>query len=281
MAAFLPPETEGVFPKGTAPTLDLSIQGQQGAMTAPHLFDAMNPYVPQQMQAVLLEVPPLFKYADNPDYEERALANLIQNGAITIEGIASTIANEGGETVAGMYGETFQFLVNSKYPKNTPTFTWPERDNASILNYWEHYSKMYLKEPVTGAPGIISAPKFLEAKSPQFGIMDGAFTTLFFIPDITWTRVVKAVIGMNMWPNAEIGENVMRRAVGEAMENPQVPIAFAMFTLRGAAPIAIAQSYLDSLDLANLLPFKLKANLTERNPGLAEHIGTFKDSILS
>jgi len=281
MGVYLPEDTQGVFPKGSAPNIDLTMTGQQGAMTAPHVYDASNPYVPQQMMAVLLEAPPLFKYADNPEYEEKTLTNLIQNGALTIEGIDSTINNESGEVVTGNYGETFQYLTNSKYPKNAPTFTWPERDNAAILRFWEHYSEMYLKSPVIGAPGIISSEKFISAGSPPFGIMDGAFTALFFVPDITWTRVVKAVIGMNMWPNAAIGENTMRRAMGEGAENPQVPVPFAMFTLRGALPLIIAKAYLDSLDLENLVPFKLKGNVTERNPGLASHVGTFKDSLIS
>jgi len=254
---------------GYAPGIDASARGQQGAMRDPSSFESSARYVKQRIIPVLVEAPPAMRYMD--DYEKRVavLKSLIEDRAISITGLNSTITWEFGETVEGNSGEMRETVTNATIERSVPAFSWPEIYGKQVNRFWEQLGKALLHDPDLGRAGIISTEAYQNDPN-KLPLLESqvSFTVLFIEPNPSLDGVVNAWLCSNMMPKTG-GENTGSRVMGEALESPQTDIEFTAITERGNSVRAMAQDYLDNLNKLGLNPDALPTFIEEISADVA------------
>lgn len=262
--------------------LNLAQGGQLGIMPAPFQWNSSAPHVRQNTIAVLAASPTLFRYTDNPEYWVAGLRSLIELMPKTIEGITDTLNVEYGDATVGQSTDMLLSVpIDANRDASEPNFTWDERYGEAIVHYWSEYIRMFVMDPDTKKPGIISSPNYIAAGNPAILPEHRSFAVMFIEPDETLTQVVKARFITNMMPRSS-GARDYSRTIQQAREVPEVSIPFTGLPMPpGNAVNRAAKAYLDSLQLQDIRPTDLRTfnDEDERNAaGIAPDVAAAEDA---
>jgi hypothetical protein len=263
---------------GLAPYLELGKGAQQGMMPINHMWDSSAGYTKQKLRTVLVQPPLAMRYMDNPEMQVARLRNLIEALPTVVEGWNAGIELEFKESIVGNAGEMHHTVTKSTRTISTPTFTWPEKFNAAIANYWEYYIRYLIMDPDISCPAIIGNAQYLADNSPAMTPEMQSFSVLAFEPDQTHTRIVRAWFTTNMMPK-RTGEIIGKREMQGSLEAEDVNIEFTGTTREGRGVNEFAVRYLKSLAMKDVRPYDMRAAYTEIDSDLTDSQESFKRQI--
>lgn len=230
-----------------AGTVNLGHGAQMGAMPDFRNFVSNTAYVRRNLYAFLIEAPRGFRDLQRPDLYVAALKNLVENWAITIDGLQSTLTVAVTETPAGGAGEQQQDPTNVTRARSEPQFVWKEKYGAPVRKFFESWIQDLIMDPNAKAPRIISAGvRPIDLLPDYYGM-----TVLFVEPDATGLKVLNAWLCTNMFPQNGI-DVTGRRAITEDMQEQEYTVPFTALTQVGEGVENFAQIQLDRLMMQGL-----------------------------
>ncbi len=229
----------------TAPVMDLRQGGQMGFSSDFVSAVSWTPFVRQNIIPVLMKHP--IGFDDLPAEKEfliGALKALIEERALTIDGLADTINVEFGSTPFAGGGEIFEVPNGATREPNQPSYTWQEVEGRAVTNFWYRYISMFVYDPELRAPAIITTNEGADRtdRLPDYY----SFTTLFIEPNLNMNRVVLALLCYNMVPRTS-GPREMGFDKTAANQTQTVTLPFSALTQRGAGVNQLAQRVLDQM----------------------------------
>lgn len=242
---------------GLSPPVDIAQGGgQQGLLRNPKTIDLNARYVEGRMIPVLLAPPPLMIYLDDAQRRIAMLKSLIEDRAINISGINSTLNLEYVQTQSGQGGQQRSTVTNATFTPSEPSYVWPEAARRSIGRYWEEYIKMFIMDPDLKRPRIATMPNYVNA-DPETRLpltdYNSSFTTMFITPTPEMDDVDKVTVCAMMSPQNG-PENVSQLAVGEALEAPTVDIPFNAVSDHGEVAAEMGRQWLKKLNQQRMNP---------------------------
>lgn len=241
----------GPFTAGyDAPMLDVRFGGQNGY--APVLTEWVNnqAYVAKQMICLLIEAPRGFAYLPDPDFWVGALKSLVERQPKSITGLARGLTVETVENAVSGGGEIQQDVIDVKRERSAPNFTWVDKYGRPIQTLLEEWITNLLADPDSKIPNIVTVP----GVKPTDLLADmHSATMLFFEPDPTHTKVLKAWLSTNMYPKAT-GDITAKRELSAAMESGEISVEFTAISQSSLGVRMFAQALLQSINLTNANP---------------------------
>lgn len=233
-----------------APMVDPRIGGQNGY--APALTEWVNnqAYVAKQTICLLIEAPRGFAYLPDPDYWVGALKALVERHPKSITGLARGLRVETVENAVSGGGEIQQDMIDVKRERSAPNFTWVEKYGRPLQTLIEEWIINLLADPDTKVPNIITLPGV--RPTDMLADMHSA-TMLFFEPDPTHTKVLKAWLICNMYPLAT-GDITAKRELSAAMESGDFSVEFTALSQSSLGVRMFAQALLNSITFTNANP---------------------------
>ena len=237
-----------------APMLDLREGGHFGYMVKPKEYVSAASYIPSNIVCLLVEAPRGFQALSHPDERVATLKALVEEQARTITGLSSTLSVEMSEVPVGGAGEVHQDLVNVTRARSTPSYTWPEKLGRPINIFMEDWIEQLGMMPETKIPSIVTNTDNQRDVVPEDFLPDfRTMTCLFFEPDPSFKRVVKAWLCVNMFPMSA-GDNTGQRDLTSSPSTIEHTIEFSATTFVGKSVIEFAQEMLDTLSLSGVNP---------------------------
>lgn len=235
---------------GTAPVANLHNGNHSGFMPIYSQMVSTAPFVRQNLIPILIKAPVGFDDLPNKDELIGALKALMEERALTIDGISD---NLNVDTTPVPFGPTEQLEVPTGVSRdqNNPSYNWQEVEGRGISNFWYNYILMLIEDPDIRAPGAITVA---EGALRTDRMMDYyAFTMLFIEPNINLNRVVNAVLIGNMFPKTP-GPREMGFDKTSSQQTVQVNVQFSGLTQRGYGVKQLAQSILDEINFVGANP---------------------------
>lgn len=238
----------------TAPVLDLREGGHFGHMTLPSEYISAASYIPNNIVCLLVDAPKGFQVLPNAEEMVATLKSLVEEQARTISGLTSTLTVDSSEVPLGGAGEVHQDISNVTRARTTPSFTWPEKIGRPINLFMEYWIEQLGMNAETKIPDIVANDALSRPVVPEDFLPDfRAMTCLFFEPDPSFSRVVKAWLSTNMFPLSG-GENTGTRDLTTASALVEHSIDFTASTFTGRSVSEFAQEMLDGLNLTGISP---------------------------
>lgn len=237
--------------KSEAPMVDVSLPGagQQGFMPDYAGYVSNAAYVKRQLVAVLIEEPRGFHDLPNGDKWIATLKSLIELQSKSIEGLQSTLETEWAENAVGGAGEMQEDIANVTRSRSTPTHVWTEKYGKPINAFLEGWITSLLMDPNTKVPAITASQNVPTDLLPDYT----GCTILYFEPDPTHTKVIKAWLCTNMHPK-NAGEVTGRRDLTAPGESVDYSVEFTALTQVGSGVNQLAQRVLDEMSLSGVNP---------------------------
>ena len=240
----------GYSPTAQHQIVDLRTGGENGFMTNPKAYVSGANYVRRNLIAVLLQSPAGFNDLPNPEYWHGTLKALIELHSQTIEGLASTVTVEYGETPVGGAGEMQEDMINVTRQRSVPVHGYPEKYGFAVGGFHLGWINYLIGDPETKIPWV----SHLTGVQPADFLPDyDSATVLYFEPDPTHRKVMKAWLCSNMKPKSS-GAIEGRREIAASMEILQHSIEYTARTEIGVGVNKVAQDILDKLQLSGSNP---------------------------
>lgn len=264
------------FGRGSSqPMLDLTFGGQQGY--APNLAEWVSnqAYVRRNLIPILLEAPRFFQLMPEPQKWVDTLKSLMELHCRTIEGFNAALTVETDTHPVGGAGELQDEIIDVKRARSEPVFGFVEKYGMPIqtfLSQWIHYGLM---DPDTkyALVGTLSGQK------PEDMLADWySATMLFFEPDPTHKKVVKAWITTNMFPK-ETGEITGKREIAAGSEILNLSVPFTGVSQYGLGANLFAQQILDTINMNNANPYLRPAFIQSMAPDVAAAAQGYKKNV--
>ena len=237
-----------------APMLDLREGGHFGYMTQPSEYVSAASYIPSNIVCLLVDAPKGFQVLPNPEERVATLKALVEEQARSITGLTSTLTVEMGEVPVGGAGEVHQDITNVTRARSNPSFTWPEKIGRPINIFLEDWIELLGMNAETKIPDIITGESNIRPVTPEDFLPDfRTMTCLFFEPDPSFSRVVKAWLSTNMFPLSG-GDNTGSRDLTTASSLVELSIDFSASTFTGKAVTDFAQDMLNNLNVTGVSP---------------------------
>lgn len=263
----------GPFTTGyDAPMVDIRLGGQHGY--APVLTEWVNnqSYVAKPMICLLIEAPRGFQYLPDSDFWVGALKALFERCHKSITGLQRGLKVEVTDTPVSGGGEIQQDFVDVKRERSAPQFVWQEKYGRPIQTFLEEWITNLLADPDTKVANICTIPGV--RPTDMLADMYSA-TALFFEPDPTHTKVLKAWLSTNMYPQGT-DEISAKRELSAAMEAREITVEFTALSQSSLGVRLFAQQLLNSINITNANPNlapafveDLDANVLSANTGYA------------
>lgn len=240
----------GGYAQGLNPMLDLSYGGQNGY--APNLAEwvSQTHEVRRQTYCILLDAPLGFRFLPQPQFWIRALKNMVEVHAKTIEGLNAKIEVAYTETPISGSNEVFEDVSNVTMERSNVTFGFTDLYGRPIQTFLQKWITYLIGDPFNKIPMINTLP----GVRPGDMLADiSSATMLFFEPDQTHSKISKAWIGTNMKPR-DTGDVQGRRDLQAAGELVELSIGFTGVYQTGEGVNAFAQAILNSLNINNANP---------------------------
>lgn len=264
------------FARGaTNPMLNLSNGGQFG--WAPDLANWVSnqAYVPRNLCCVLLEAPKFFQLMPEPQRWVQSLKAMFELHARTIEGFKAGLTVEVAEHAVGGGGEMQQEFTDVKRERSEPTFGFIEKYGAPIQTLLENWIMYGLMSPDTKYAAVGT----LGQNAPADMLADWyTASALFYEPDPTHRKVVRAWISTNMFPKGT-GEITGKRDQNTAGEIRELSVEFTAVSQYGLGTRVFAQQILDSINLAYANPNNRPAFIQQIAPDVAAAANGYKSGI--
>lgn len=241
---------------GAGPMLDPTYGGQHGYSPVLAEWVSNQAYVQQHLCCMVLEAPKFFQLMPEPIKWVQTLKSVFEQHVKTIGGFNAGLTAEFDEHPVGGGGEMQQELTDVKRARSEPTFEVTEKYGRPIQTFVEQWmiygmmdpeSKFAMVSTLAGAgTGVSSKPEDLLADW---------FTAsmLFYEPDPTNQRVMKAWITTNMMPKGT-GDITGKRDLTVAKELSNLSIEMTGISQYGVGPRAFAQRLLDGINRVNANP---------------------------
>lgn len=259
----------------TAPMVDVIHGGQFGHMPDYTAYVSSTPYVRKNIIAKVLEAPRGFR--DLPDGQRYidAWKAIVELAPKTIDGLASGLTADFAENPFGGAGEMIYNIQNMTRAQSVPNFTWDERYGKPIQAFHTAWMLQLMMDPESKYPWVVSNG----SKKPTDLLLDYmAGTVLFFEPDPTHSKVVDCWLCTGMMPKSD-GTREGRKDGTQGGEALELQIEYTATTQVGAGVFALAQKFLDEINLTGVNPNtrpafidKVEADVKAGKAGYAEQI---------
>ena len=240
------------------PMLDLTYGGQQGY--APNLSQWISnqSYVRRNLVCLLIEAPKFFEKMPDPTKWVQTLRALVELHAKSIDGLAAGLTVDVSDTPVGGGGEVQEEFTNVTRARSQPVFTFTEKYGMPIQSFLRDWITYGMMDPDTKFANIGTlAPEAV----PKDMLADWySCTCLFFEPDPTHRKVIKAWLVTNMFPKST-GDIVGKRELTSASELLDLSIEFTGIAQYNLGTINFAQKLLDNINITNANPYLQKAFL--------------------
>lgn len=253
LATMTDPQFGGAY--GIAP--DLTQWASMTHYTRPNLF------------CVLVAAPRFFSMMPDSDYYYSALKALVETHAKTWDGLNSTLKATHNQTPVGGAGEQFDDLTNVERERSQPQSTHVDLAGRPLQNFlhdWITYGGM---DPETKFPMIST---IADVAPGDFLADMSTATMLFFEPDATFTKVAKAWLTTNMFPDTT-GDIVGKKDQTSARDTLEISISWTGLTQTGAGVLAFAQQVFNTMVKTNANPMLRKAFANAIEAKVADNFG--------
>lgn len=248
---------------GNSATYDISYGGQMGhlpriGMVGPDgrsygEWISNQAYVRRNIIPVLIQAPRFFELMPGTEGLIRACKSLIEERALSIDGLTSTLTVEVDQHPVGGAGEEQQEPTNVTRAKSTLNFTFKEVGNRSIQKFLEFWIEYGIMDPDTKRPNVASYFNSIEDINNMYTPDFYSATILFFEPDITFKTVTDAWLCTNCFPQSA-GDHIGKRDIRSAGEIPEYSIEFTCLTMHTLAVQRFAEVVLQGLTKVNKIP---------------------------
>lgn len=253
-----------------APMMNLKNGGQFGYTPDYSTLVSSQPYVRGHVIAKLLSAPRGFDLLPEPDYWKETLKALIELHPESWEGLNSTLTVEHASAGFGGAGEEIEEESDFKRERSNPSAKYTEKRGKSIQTFWEGYIQMLMGTPETKYPLVMTLPRGREYD----GMIDSkSFTTLYFEPDRTGTRVVDAWLCAGMRPKGA-GTREGSRDLRSGMQLNEFNVEFTSITQVGYGVLNLAQQIMDQMNMTGASPLARPAYLDKVQPNVSTLTGT-------
>lgn len=251
------------------PMVDLTYGGQHGWQ--PVLAEWVNnqAYVRRNIVAILLEAPKFFKYMPNPEKWVQTLKSLVELHPLRIEGLNAGLEVETAEHAVGGAGEMQREFTNVTRARSDVTFAYASDKYGnpiqSFLESWITYgmmdpnTKTALAGTLPGFPGDMLADMY-------------TMSVLFFEPDPTHRKVVRAWVTTNLFPTST-GEIIGKRDLTSASEVSELSINFGGISSYNLGARLMAQELLDNINITDANPWITPSYIAGRQDADVEAAG--------
>lgn len=242
---------QGGYSRGLmSPMLDATYGGQNGY--APNLTEwvSQTHYVRKNLHCFLLEAPRGFDYLPEPQYWIRALKNMVEVHAKTIEGLNAGLSATFGETPVSGGGEIFEDTTNVTRERSNVTFGFTDLYGRPMQTFLQNWILYLMGDPDNKVPLINT----LTTGRPYTMLADISSATMLFVePDATHTKVAKAWLGTNMRPR-DNGKVEGKRDLTSPGDLSELSVGFTGVYQSGIGVDTFAQAILNSLNMNNANP---------------------------
>lgn len=234
------------------PMLDLTYGGQHGLAPDLTQWVSNQAYVRRNLVCILLEAPRFFQSMPEPGKWVQTLKSLFELHARSIEGFNAALTVDVSEdNVVGGAGEVQQEFVNVTRARSEPSFTFVEKYGMPIQTFLSNWITYGLMDP-DSKQALVGT---LNANRPTDMLADWyTASALFFEPDPTHRKVVKAWVTTNMFPK-ETGEITGKRDLTSASEVLNLTIPFTGLSQFSLGTSIFAQKILDNINVTNANPY--------------------------
>lgn len=242
--------TNKAYGKGAkAPMVNLKRGGQFGPMTNVGEYIYNAPYVQQNLIARVLDAPRGFSLLDDGPLWIESFKALVEVHARVIDGLQSGIEVDYAEQAFGGDGAQQQTPRNATRQQSTLSITWDEKYGRPIHRFHNGWIRNLIMDPETKYPAIVASGQATEDLLPDMR----AATILFFEPDPTFTKVMKAWLLTNVMPKSD-GETTGKRDITAEGETPEISIEYTSIQTVSDGVLELAQKQLDAMNLTGLNP---------------------------
>lgn len=230
--------------------LDVRYGGQNGYAPILTEWVSNQAYVAKQMICLLIEAPRGFNYLPDPDFWTGALKALVERHPKSITGMNAGLTVETVDNAVSGGGEMQQDMIDVKRERTVPSFIWVEKYGRPIQTLLYEWITNLLADPDSKVPNICT----VDGMRPTDLLADmHSATMLFFEPDPTHTKVMKAWLSTNMFPLAT-GDITAKRELSAAMESGEMTINFSAVSQSSLGVRMFAQALLNSINITNSNP---------------------------
>lgn len=242
---------QGGYSRGLmSPMLDATYGGQNGY--APNLTEwvSQTHYVRKNLHCFLLEAPRGFDLLPEPQYWIRALKNMVEVHAKSIEGLNAGLSATFGETAVSGGGEIFEDTTNVTRERSNVTFGFTDLYGRPMQTFLQNWILYLMGDPDNKVPLINT----LTTSRPYTMLADISSATMLFVePDATHTKVAKAWLGTNMRPR-DNGKVEGKRDLTSPGDLSELSVGFTGVYQSGIGVDTFAQAILNSLNMNNANP---------------------------
>lgn len=248
--------TGRAFARGSqSPVLNPVYGGQMGF--GPDLREWVNnaAYVQRNLIPILVEAPRFFQFFDDPQLWVNVLRSMVELHPRSIEGLQDSLTVDTDSTPVGGAGEIQQEFTNVTRPRSEPVFVWDERYGRPYFNMFQYWITYGLMDPATKIAniGTLAGARPTDMLPDQY-----AMTMMFIEPDPLHRYVNKAWLCTNMFPTST-GDSTGKRDLTTALTLQSMNITFTALTQVGAGVNAVAQRFLDAINITNANPHQRAA----------------------
>ncbi len=242
---------QGGYSRGLmSPMLDATYGGQNGY--APNLTEWVSQThdVRKNLHCFLLEAPRGFDLLPEPQYWIRALKNMVEVHAKSIEGLNAGLTATFGETAVSGGGEIFEDTTNVTRERSNVTFGFTDLYGRPMQTFLQNWILYLMGDPDNKVPLINT----LTTSRPYTMLADISSATMLFVePDATHTKVAKAWLGTNMRPR-DNGKVEGKRDLTSPGDLSELSVGFTGVYQSGIGVDTFAQAILNSLNMNNANP---------------------------
>lgn len=242
---------QGGYSRGLmSPMLDATYGGQNGY--APNLTEWVSQThdVRKNLHCFLLEAPRGFDLLPEPQYWIRALKNMVEVHAKSIEGLNAGLTATFGETAVSGGGEIFEDTTNVTRERSNVTFGFTDLYGRPMQTFLQNWILYLMGDPDNKVPLINT----LTTSRPYTMLADISSATMLFVePDATHTKVAKAWLGTNMRPR-DNGKVEGKRDLTSPGDLSELSVGFTGVYQSGIGVSTFAQAILNSLNMNNANP---------------------------
>jgi hypothetical protein len=238
-----------------SPMVDLQFGGQMGYSPELAEWVSNQNYIRRNVIPLLVEAPKGFQMLPNSQSWVSTLRALVELHAMSVEGLQAGLTVDITSTPVGGGGQMQDDFIDVKQTQSKVTFKWNEKYGMPVFNFFNGWIRNLMMDPDTkyAAISTISGTKPTDMLADMY-----AMTCLFIEPDPSHTKVVKAWLGTNMFPQGT-GEVVGRRDLTSASEPTTYDIEFTGIYQFGTGVDAFAQQMLSAINITGANPYNRQA----------------------
>lgn len=265
------------FARGTtAEVADLRLGGMNGFSQAHAEWVSHQQYIRKNVFCLLVQAPLGFQYLPDGEIWTGTLKALVENQALAITGLKGGLKVDTTEIDVGGAGQKQQDVTNVTEEQPQVSFKLNDKYNLPVYRFLDGWIRNLIMDPNTKFANINTFPGAKKAKDMLADMY--AATMIFIEPDPTHTHVIKAWLGVNMYPLSS-GELVGSRDLTQASEASTYDIEMAGLYTSNLGVYALAQKLLDSINISGANPQMRKsfvesisAEVTAINRGYKEGV---------